>query len=358
MKIEKLSEIEGAYSFYLSPFSDILIYQDLSLRLIAISSGRRKVFYEGRAENFILESDNYFYFMKYNTNSSGSPLEVVAHHKETEKLSIIAIGSSLLHKHKNFLLLRQKIHGNYRIQCYNIISGAIAWILEYKFWPIISRGKSCFGFIDSLKGILYCVDFDTGKIVWEFHIEKLGTFTDLLGNTEKYEARLVLGIISDKIYIYLNSTHILELDISDINNYNLIKSLDKENSKYSYKDFSIATSLDEKNKIIIDLFWMNYKEYNLQDESFMSTNIQKMVDISSENALLFAFDNEYIYYMDKRKVGIGIVNRKSKDLELFHSLKDEYFTATSIGVPLKIQVKDFHIYILDNKNHIHIYKIQ
>lgn len=240
----------------------------------------------------------------------------------------------------------------------NSIQGENIWQIQTetgKFSLIVNNNLINTKFLDDSKINFY--DKSTGEIQWSYNTTQLGTWTEYDGTSMQTEVRRILGVLDEKLYIYLNSGKVLVLDINTGEKIDLIIN-DKNNDQGSFWGmFMHAIELDIKNNRLIQLFNERYTEVNLDTLDVRQIHIDEMKELNISNMNEFVFDDEYIYFSDRYESKLATLNRKTMRIDWIHSLSDTVgceMGGSRHGRHLKLH--NGRLYVVDNKHTLHIFE--
>lgn len=192
---------------------------------------------------------------------------------------------------------------------------------------------------------------------WTYNTTQLGTWAEYDGRTMQTEVRKILGVLDEKLYIYLTSGRVLVLDINTGEKIGFIKN-DKNIDQGSFFGmFMKAIELDKANNKLILLFNERYTEVNLESLSVSETHIDDMKMHNISNMSEFVFDDEYIYFSDRYECKLAALNRKTMRIDWIHSFSDTAsceLGGSHHGRHLKLH--NGRLYVVDNKHTLHIFE--
>lgn len=189
---------------------------------------------------------------------------------------------------------------------------------------------------------------------WTYNTTQLGTWTEYDGRTEQTEVRRILGVLDEKLYIYLNSGKVLVLDINTGEKKLLISNQCPNSINGS---FGFTIELDKNNKQLIQLGGENLFVHDLKINKTSCTIINDMVKSKLNNYELIVFDDEYIYFSDRYECKLATLNRKTMRIDWIHSLSDTVgceMGGSRHGRHLKLH--NGRLYVVDNKHTLHIFE--
>lgn len=228
----------------------------------------------------------------------------------------------------------------------------------------------------------YCIIIDKNQIIlknlenpnplWQFSLSSLGKFKNLYTNEEEtIEVRQFIGVYNNILWLFLNKTGFIGLDITTGNLKHHISKNDvligetavtsyteNENGRMSF--FRSQYYLDEQKGKIIGLAVDILFEMDLnRDTPFVTQyGLQKQYQkygINEQNiANDFVLKDNLLYFYAFNQLKFGILNIKTKEIIY---ISEPIIPENNKVTQLKdLQVSDNKIYILDSDNTLHIFE--
>ena len=219
---------------------------------------------------------------------------------------------------------------------------------------------SFFVFCNKQNNVLFFTDLDHLKQpLWKFDLNQLGTFVNLNKEQKEYNVEKILGVHNEHLYIALNGSRILELDIKTGKLTFQWHHLPDKYKIHPSDDFAGRFfALDKVNNSLICLAGERYDIIDLQSKVYSSINIigelkkfdivslRYQGDFNNNHISAIAHLNNKFWFQD----GIVMFNRKTKKIDWFY--KDDNFT-TGSDIP---KLSNNKLYQLDNNNILHIFE--
>lgn len=209
-------------------------------------------------------------------------------------------------------------------------------------------------FTEKLKTTLSSLSLLTGEYEWEVDLgEKLGSY-DSIGK--------IYGVVDNVLWLVSQRGILFGLDINNggvmyhlnYDNVNTFQEQGLVKAKYFYSLF------DESNKKLIGLSWQQYWEIDLtQPEKGLQVfnlkefNHSYFVDTWADPQGI-VFDENYVYFRDIEISTVGVLNRKSKQIE-WHTRINNLQPRPSTIIN-DIQISEDKLYVLDTGGTLHIFE--
>ena len=322
----------------------VVITTDGVCKIYKILNEKNQATIDGLFSRLGVYSDNEFYVV-----GEGFTSKVV----ELNSLETIDISYQVETTFGNRIIASEKEGRNRYLFC-RLRNGNIEWKIPLK------RGKHIFLNQDILVNSQYlddskinAYDLSDGSVIWNYDTTTLGSWQDYDGSEKPTQVTKLLGIYEGIIYTYLNSGKILLLDSDSGEKITVIK-----NDKHpKFDTFGDSIELDSESCMLIQLARQNLIEVDLQTRQVSMTRIEDMSSSNIENASRIAYDNTHIYFTDKNTQTLGALNRTTHKLDWTHKLSQDGVSESEqprYGRELKL--KGNRLYILDNKNTLHIFE--
>jgi len=217
-----------------------------------------------------------------------------------------------------------------------------------------------FIFTNKHKNIIFTIDLDhPEKPLWQFDLSQLGTFQDYHNEQQSYKVEKILGIHNEHLYVALNGSLLLELDIATGKITHKWHHLPEKYKEYPDDDFSARLfDLDKANNALVCLSGRRYDSIDLQTKEYNSVyigeelkkydivSIRHQGDFTNEHISAVAHLKNDTWFQD----GIVMFNRKTNKIDFFY--KDETFT-TGTATP---KLADNKLYQLDLDGNLYIFE--
>lgn len=225
-------------------------------------------------------------------------------------------------------------------------------------------------FVD--KNYIQKINFLTENSCWQFSLSSLGKFKNIYTNEEEtIEVRQFIGVYNNILWLFLNKTGFIGLDITTGNLKHHIQKNDvligetavtsyTENENGSMSFFRSQYYLDEQKGKIIGLAVDMLFEMDLnRDTPFVTQyGLQKQYQkygINEQNiANDFILKDNLLYFYAFNQLKFGILNIKTKEVIY---ISEPIIPENNKVTQLKdLQVSDNKVYILDSGNTLHIFE--
>jgi len=227
-----------------------------------------------------------------------------------------------------------------------------AWEIDADLHRIWGFDEGVIGQLRGKSEVVF-VHIRNGRIMWNYDLSKLGTWTDYDGSEKPSQISKVLGIFEGMVYILLSSGKILLLDTKCGEKIFVL-----ENDKHpKFDSFGHSIELDIKSNQLVQLAKQDLIEVDLNSMEVSITPIEDMKSLGLENFSFIAFDSNHIYFTDKNHQTLGALNRSTHKLDWTYKLSQEGINDKEqprYGRELKL--KNDRLYVLDNKNTLHIFE--
>jgi len=199
----------------------------------------------------------------------------------------------------------------------------------------------------------------TAHPLWQFDLSQLGTFQDYHNEQQSYKVEKILGIHNEHLYVALNGSLLLELDIATGKITHKWHHLPEKYKEYPDDDFSARLfDLDKANNALVCLSGRRYDSIDLQTKEYNSVyigeelkksdivSIRHQGDFTNEHISAVAHLKNDTWFQD----GIVMFNRKTNKIDFFY--KDETFT-TGTATP---KLAGNKLYQLDLDGNLYIFE--
>ncbi len=229
-------------------------------------------------------------------------------------------------------------------------------IIDYN-WGIIFLGQE-YIFINDINKIS-SYHIPTAHPLWQFDLSQLGTFQDYHNEQQSYKVEKILGIHNERLYVALNGSMLLELDIATGKITHKWHHLPEKYKEYPDDDFSARLfDLDKAHNALVCLSGRRYDSIDLQTKEYNSVyigeelkkydivSIRHQGDFTNEHISAIAHLKNDTWFQD----GIVMFNRKTNKIDFFY--KDETFT-TGTATP---KLAGNKLYQLDLDGNLYIFE--
>lgn len=183
------------------------------------------------------------------------------------------------------------------------------------------------GFPDGIQNssgfqIFRLVDTYTGKVVWEFEVKTLGGTNQLLEKGEvKIGVKKLLGVHDETIWLALNIDMIIGIDAVS----GRVKRLLGQDRFTEGRVKVEATQILHQEEKMIGCYGADYWEIDLK------SGVVSVFDLREEfktheivnGRLSFAYDSEYVFFVDHYRSKVAALNRRSKRVDWLYKLPEE-----------------------------------
>jgi len=199
----------------------------------------------------------------------------------------------------------------------------------------------------------------TTQPLWQFDLSRLGTFQNYNNEKQAYKVEKILGVHNEHLYVAINGSVLLELDIATGKITHKWHHLPEKYKEYPDDDFSARLfDLDQANNALVCLSGRRYDSIDLQTKEYNSVYIGKELkkydivsvrhqgDFTNEHISAVAHLKNDTWFQD----GIVMFNRKTNKIDFFY--KDETFT-TGTATP---KLAGNKLYQLDLDGNLYIFE--
>lgn len=205
------------------------------------------------------------------------------------------------------------------------------------------------------------LSIDTGEIIWSYSFADYPKTKNIHGKEESVSvhdsAKAFTGVIDNKLWVSLNTSQHLVLDIDTGEQIALLGQPYKYNKDYYAQKVMSGGQIDEKQNKIISLGNCQYREINT--DTFEATFIDLREEFDKYGVSSVGdtrFDDNYIYFYDKIFFGdqprnkVAVLDRHTLKVVWVHDFA-QYGT-----FPMQMEKTDRHLFVLDSGGTLHIFE--
>ncbi len=331
-----------------------IVYRDVSDDILKLSSDHNITELYGReSEDVVFEYKDKVLISRRKEGQDSLSYDLIEYDVKTFQSRVFMADSFPLFIYGSKLLIKRYGASIGKAAQFDLDTNELVWELNLDFRPICHCEKIIFGTIDRKRSTIITVSKNDGSIIWKYDLHGIGTWQDYDGQEKKTQILKALGVLNDKVYLYLNSSKILILDVETGEK---ISGLENDKDEMVV-DFGFSIELDAENDKLIQLARQDLIEIDLETMKVSQTPVEDMKFLNIENSSRIAYDNNHIYFTDKHHCTLGAFNRSTLKIDWTHKLSQEGISESEqprYGRELKL--KDGRLYVLDNKNTLHIFK--
>ncbi len=198
-------------------------------------------------------------------------------------------------------------------------------------------------------------DLKDGGEAWRYDVSELGLWYDYNGTEREVQISRILGVYEYGLFVYLNSGRILILDVRTGGK---IKLLENDKDRVSNRRaFGFSIELDGDKGRLIQLANQDLIEVDLNSGRVSQIAIGDMISLNLENFSRIRYDKDHILFTDKHHHKLGALNRMTMKIEWTYEFSQEGISESEQPrYGRELRLKDRRLYVLDNKNTLHIFE--
>ncbi|MCO5278819.1 MAG: hypothetical protein M9911_12585 [Saprospiraceae bacterium] len=280
--------------------------------------------------------------------------DLIKYDISTYQSEVLLEDSFPLYIYSSKLLVKKYLESKTVVAQFDLELQVYEWELDFDFRPFCHVKGIVYGYMGRKHNTIVAVSRIDGLVIWNFDLNKLGSWIDYSGKEKNIEASRILGAHSNKLYIYLNNGKVLILDVEFGERINIF-----ENSKHpKFDTFGNSIEIDIRSNKLIQLANQDLIEVDLESMEISMTEIKDMKSFGLENFSFVAFDSDYIFFTDKNHQTVGALNRATKKLDWTYKLSQEGISnSEQPRYGSELRLKGDRFYVLDNKNTLQIFGI-
>lgn len=264
---------------------------------------------------------------------------------------------------RNHINNKLAITGRYNEDFTNYFTGVFDFEKQGMLWEKIFGAFPVDGYLFGKTQIdnLARFSLETGEVLWSYSFAGYPKTKNIHGKEESVSvhnsAKAFTGVIDNKLWVSLNTSQHLILDINTGEQIALLGQPYKYTKDYYAQKVMSGGQIDEKQKKIISLGNSQYREINT--DTFEATFIDLREEFDKYGVSSVGdtrFDDDYIYFYDKIFFGeqprnkVAVLDRKTLKVVWVHDFA-QYGT-----FPMQMEKTDRHLFVLDSGGTLHIFE--
>ncbi len=231
---------------------------------------------------------------------------------------------------------------------------------KHELWKIrVKRGRFLFTSSDHLFGTQYLNDSELachlladGTMQWTYDLSSLGIFKDRRGQIQPKLITNVIGSLGNELWLYLNDNTFLTLDIPKGS-----ASLNVPSKEMGFRGNLQQAHIEQEEGVVYGLFRHHLSVLHLGDRKAETEDLRHVFSkypIESRRNVVKLY--EWLFFADDYYNKVGAFNLKTKQIDWIYEFSQEGIDSKARPrTPREIRVYDGRLYVLDNKNTLHVF---